>query len=399
MVEVSPPISPPWHDQWLRALAAAPDGSSYALFGRMYCAGQAGCFDSVVLFHYLSDGNLDPSFGGPQGYFELPNEGKSVPVLAVDSAGRPVIARSEEGEMRVWRLTRSGVLDPTFDGDGFLSFECACIYGQGQLAPGPGGTLSVGFSEIRQGAGRYGFGQTGTITTVVRLRADGSRVASFGTDGSSTFGLVGTEPFGTSAVGRGGALYLAGGGCCSSPLPGYVTRLSAKGKFDRRFTAAARRALRPLSKFVTFSGSVNAVLIRRRGKIDLLGAAGYEHGFMLRLRPNGQPDRRFGKNGLRILPFPIASAALGSEGAVMAVSAEGVRAGGIVVRILPNGRLDRRFGRERVPDGEADHGMSIVTQKGRTALVLDRGLQECRGYCGEDPKLVRYLEVPRRNRR
>lgn len=141
---------------------------------------------------------------------------------------------------------------------------------------------------------------------------------------------------------------------------------------------------------------MTAVLARPGGKIDLLGSGSFGGGtgFVIRLNPNGRLDRKFGKNGMRVLPFPVASAALGSEGATLAVSEEGVGGADTLMRILPNGRLDHTFGREgeRIPQSSGDFRLSVVHQSRRKALVLDLGLQECRGYCIVDPKLVRFLE-------
>lgn len=390
VVDVRPPLPAPWAYQFIHDLAGARDGSSFALFERQYCAGQAGCFSANVLFRYLADGSLDPAFGGPGGAYELPKEGVFVPTLAVDSRGRPLLAQASASSVVIRRLTSSGAPDPGFGANGAVALGCDCSRGATQLVPGPAGTLTVALPRNRA---------TGTVLRLVRLKADGSRDNSFGRDGSTTFGLRGASPFAASATTRGGALYLGGAGCCDSEIPGYVSRVSASGRFDVRFTAASQRSLGPLRRLRALELSVNAVIVRPGGKIDVLGSAGYENGFIVRLNPSGRVNREFGRNGLRILPMPVASAGLGSEGATLAVSDDNLRGIGVLMRILPSGRLDPAFGHEGepVPTSAGVSGLAVVPQSGRRALVLVNGLKECRGYCPAQPKLVRFLEgAPRR---
>jgi uncharacterized delta-60 repeat protein len=401
VVEVQPQLPAPWQDQYIRSMAATRGGDSFVFFERRYCAGQGGCLTGNNLLRYLDDGSLDSSFGGSGGSYELPREGEGIPTLAVDSRGRPLLAQASAGHVVVRRLTSSGAPDLSFGGDGAVAFDCSCEYGQTQLLPGPGGMVTVSLPRLRRGELQGGgYGRTGTIFTLVRLEADGSTDRRFGHGGSTTFGLRGVESPVSSATAVGGALYLGGGaGCCGSPVPGYVIRVSAKGRLDGRFTTASQRSLRSLERLNSLEDTVEAVLVRPGGKIDLLGSAGYEKGFLLRLNPNGHVNRKLG--GLRVLPFPVASAALGSDGATLAASDENLEGVDILMRILAGGRLDPRFGREgaRIPLSDGDSGLSVVSQTGRKAMVLDLGLKECRGFCLPEPKLVRFLEGPPPKRR
>lgn len=392
VVEVQPPLSAPWQSQYIRHLDAARDGSSYALFERVHCAGQAGCASANTLFRYQEDGSLDPAFGGPGGFYELPREGEGVPALAVDSRGRPLLAQADGNRVVIRRLTASGAPDPSFGSGGAAAYGCQCDYGATQLLPGPAGTLTVVMPRTRT---------TGTSFALLRLQADGSRDLYFGHGGRSAFGLRGAGAFVGSATAANGALYLSGAGCCESGIPGYVSRVSARGRFDSRFSAASQRSLRPLRQLSTLQASVNAVIARPGGKIDLLGAIGYEKGFVLRLNPNGRANRKFGKNGLRMLPLPVTSAAPGSNGATLAVSEENLSSEDVLMRILPSGRLDPAFGRrgERIPGGnKVSFGISVVPQAEHRALVLNLNLMECRGYCAAEPELVRFLEGPAKRR-
>jgi uncharacterized delta-60 repeat protein len=400
LVEVQPPLPAPWRDQYVRHLAAARGGSSFALFERLYCAGQAGCSSSNNLFRYQDDGSLDSTFGGAGGSYELPQEGEGIPTLAVDSLGRPLLAQTSPNRVVVRRLTASGVPDPSFGTGGAVALDCNCEYNATQLVPGPRGMVTAVLSRSRFGEGKVGgYSRTGTILTLVRLRANGSKDRSFGHGGSVTFGLQGVEPPVASATSGGGALYLGGVECCGFGIPGYIVRVSARGRLDGRFTTASQRSLRSLRRLNSLQVSVNSILLRPRGGIDLLGAAGYEKGFVLRLNPSGHLHHNFGKNGLRGLALPVASAALGSDGATVAVSDENLRGVDVVMRILASGRLDPAFGKEGEPivGSKGDSGVSVVHQSRRKALVLDLGFHECRGYCPASPKLVRFLEgTPKR---
>jgi uncharacterized delta-60 repeat protein len=400
-VEVRPPLPAPWRNQYVRHLAAARDGDGFALVERQRCAGAEGCSSSDNLFRYLEDGSLDPQFGGPGGSYELPHEGEGIPALAVDSGGQPLLARASADDVVVRRLTLSGAPDPSFGEGGAVKLECDCEYGETQLVPGREGVVTVVLPRGRFGRTSIGYGRSGTIFTLIRLEADGSLDRGFGEGGSSTFGLRGVEPPIAFATSRHGALYLSGAGCCGSHLAGYVVRVSARGTLDRRFTTASGHALRVVEGLGSLEESVNAVIARPGGKIDLLGSSGYERGFLLRLNPNGRPHRRFGRHGLRVLPVPVASATLGSDSTTLAVSDESVQGGGLLARILPGGRPDPAFGQMGTPIAGSlgDYGFSVVRQVGRRALVLDLGEAECRAYCAPDPKFARFLEGPPTRRR
>jgi uncharacterized delta-60 repeat protein len=386
VVQVQPPLPSPWQNQYVWQMAAARDGNSYVLFQRMYCAGQAGCPTSAVLFHYLPDGSLDTSFGSG-GAYELPSEGEGLPALAVDSAGRPLIAKASETTVVIRRLTADGAPDTSFGDAGATSLPCTCEYNQTRLIPGSGGSVTVALPRVRFSGNE----RIGSVVTLIRLGADGTPAARFGRGGTLTFGMRGAEVFVTSAVGRGGAIYLAGAACCASDSWPYLVRISARGRVDSRFTKTAGRVLRLIARLEPFQAGVKAVLVRPTGKIDVLGYGSFGHGFQMRLRPNGRSMRRFGKDGMLKLPLPVSSAALGSDGAVIALSSENLRGGSFLFRVLRGGRFDRGFGLERIPNNTGT-GMTVVAQAERKALVLDLGIHECRGYCEATPQLVRYLE-------
>jgi len=389
VASVLPSLPASWEDQHVLQLAAGRDGGTYALLRGQHCeTSRYYCPWAYALVRYSGGGHLDLAFGGV-GFYELPF--KRQPVLAVDSAGRPVVAEDVEGTFTIVRLTPSGVPDLTFGGDGEVGIRCDCRNSNTRLIAGPRGTLTIAVPRAVYGAGR-GNGRTGTTVGLVRLRGNGSFDKRFGAAGSVTVGLPNTAIFRAAATAKGGALYLAGAGCCKASRRGYVVRISAKGRYDRRFARASGRALRAVRRFGTSGQSVNAVLLRSRGRIDLLGSAGLDRGFVLRLNGRGARVRNFARKGLRGMPLPIDAAVRGSRGATVALSDTNLRGIGILVRMRFDGRMDRRFGRGPIPGSEGEGDNQIVSLAGRRVLALSLELRECRQYCPPEAQMIRYSE-------
>lgn len=395
VVQVRPPLPPSGAGQLIEGLAGARDGSSYALFWRGGCETSRPCVDDrgYVLYRYRPDGSLDRGFGGPDGSFRLATDQQVAVRLAVDSSGRPLLSETDEpggGTIYITRLTTSGRLDRSFGQRGRATVVCGCE--AGRLIPGPRETLAVAV-----GGPIYGGGRSGIQVTVFRLAADGTRVDRFGSRGKATVALKGAGFF--SAAGfRGETLYLAGNGCCGLGVGHYVARISAKGRLDTRFSAAARHALRVTRRLKGYSSRLSSLVLRPGGKIDVLGEVGYQRGYMVRLDRDGKLDTGFGSRGLRWLPVPVAAAALGGEGTVLAV---GTRIPGVdlaLMRILPGGRPDPAFGDsgEAVPGGGPGNGGNVVAVRGGRALVLDVGREACRSYCPPKPRLAMFLVGSRR---
>ncbi|HZV74523.1 MAG TPA: hypothetical protein VFF79_12470 [Conexibacter sp.] len=75
---------------------------------------------AATVARYQADGRLDPGFGSG-GIAVLPSVGREVTGVALYGAGKLVVAgagQASEPGFSVARLTASGSLDPTFDGDG-----------------------------------------------------------------------------------------------------------------------------------------------------------------------------------------------------------------------------------------------------------------------------------------
>jgi uncharacterized delta-60 repeat protein len=362
--------------EWARGMGAAPDGSSYVLSESWNCTGV--CVASNSLFRYTADGRLDQGFGGPNGLGVPRGEQGGTLSLTVDSQGLPLLAEAGRKRLSIRRLTTAGAPDPSFGSDGAVDWKCDCLETPTQILPTESGLKAI----------VAGYGSPAGLR-VIGLRSDGSLDRRYGRRGIAALSLPHARSFTAAAVSLSGAVYLAGPMCCRFPSPLYLARISARGKLDTRFLSTANHSI---NRFQHLDLGITAVLPRPDGRIDLLGSVSYRKGFVLRLNPGGHLDRRFGRHGLQMLPHPIVSGALGSDGTMLAATDANVFGGGYVLRILPGGRIDPAFVPRRIPHSAGDTGLSIVHLPGRKAMLLDLGQHECRSGCSNDPKLIRYLE-------
>jgi uncharacterized delta-60 repeat protein len=220
--------------------------------------------------------------------------------------------------------------DPTFAGDGRLRVDVAHSTDDGAFdvaTTTDGKVIAVGYATA----------DTGTDFAVVRLNNDGGLDKSFSGDGHRTigFGDGGDDYALGAAVEPNGKIVLAG----SSETGGGVAiaRLLPSGRLDRRFSGNGRETF----SFARSSeaGSAGAVAIQPNGKIVVAGVTTNHGGLnpaLARLRPNGELDSRFSRDGrLRVeskLPFASISKAQAGGVAVQ-------RNGRIIVAI--DGLLDR----------------------------------------------------------
>ena len=155
----------------------------------------------------------------------------------------------------------------------------------------------------------------------------------------------------------------------------FIARIRRSGELDTGFGAGNGIARIPIH------GSrvgITAASLQANGKIVVVGASGRdEHAtwFVVRLRPNGNPDRSFGSSGRVRLPSSIgyvssASLAIDSNRRIIVV---GSRYPGLVVAaLLPSGRPDESFGDGGVLTGDFDSDAIYEEPEGLAILDDDR---------------------------
>lgn len=263
--------------------------------GKLVVAGNTGANATPVIARYQPNGDLDPTFSGDgvQTFDLGPDDWLAA--LALDSAGRYVVAGQAASGFAVARMTAAGAMDTTFSGDGVVT----TAFGQNAAATGvalqpdgkvvAGGTVLAGEEEADMAAARY--------------TAGGQPDSSFSGDGKRTVDL---------------------------------SSESYEGTYDR----------------------ANAVVVQPNGRIVLGGKAGTRTGVTRRLavvglRADGELDPAFGDGGVTSF---FLSRNGGADGADLALQADGrILLGGssggfdtnydfVVVRFYSNGELDRSFG-------------------------------------------------------
>jgi uncharacterized delta-60 repeat protein len=274
----------------------------------------------VLVARFTPDGRPDPSFGGGDGIVvtdfglpavkEGPNElpprtpiNSFVQSVAVDSSDRIVLTGERAGatywfknhmygrfEIYVGRLTATGEADPTFSEDGVLTLPG---YEEiGEAVVGAGGDLY--FS-----AGGY---------TLVHLRADGEFDPGFGENGARR---IRKWTVNNSIALDGAGNLLLSVGLRGSGLGIGVKRLYPDGSLDRGFgrggTALVRR--RGYGYGLLASDPRGGILVGASSGHPAPRSAGL---MLARLRPDGSPDRGFGRGGRVEVPLERSNSGLQS---------------------------------------------------------------------------------------
>jgi hypothetical protein len=406
VANVNPPLPAGWINESIGAVATGQEGETYVV-AHQYdrCNDSFPCPQGDFVFRYLTDGALEPAFGGGRGY-EIPWETaepfyRGQALVTVDSSGEPVVARTvlparEEagsGAIVVRRLLLTGQVDTSFGADGAVRLPCPCVGENTQLLAGPkDSTFVVSTSATRKKTKGQKDGVT-AAATLIKLDATGHRAKAYGLRGSITAPAPGEGEIEYDAITTGGATYFGGRGLTKSTNAGFLLRISKTGKLDTKFR---RRAIKSLKRLNAIKGNevrVTAAVIGTGKPIELFGNAGSIGGFELRLNTNGTLKRGWAENGLALLPYPISAAVQGREGSTIALTG-GEAAAPHVLRILSKGKLDPAFGKtgQSLPGATNETGYSLFPAGVGRFGVSDLGLRECRQACEASAKLYRFLE-------
>jgi uncharacterized delta-60 repeat protein len=255
--------------------------------------------DEIVVMRRRADGSADPSFGSG-GTVRLPTfvGGRVLPVdVVVDAHGRilfPEWRRTGTLEQRhfqvgVVRLLADGRLDPSFGDGGTAWHDLGGPFDGRELElDAGGGVLLLGTAE----------GQTG----ILRLKADGSRDASFGREGVAWLPFPGGLPFLGMAVGPDERITVASLGWADGTIIPelMLTRFLADGRPDRHFGYAgmAQTQLRHVRPFAAEVLADGRTAVAAYNPEDPVGGIGFHAGAVLRFERGGRFDEGWGSGGV-----------------------------------------------------------------------------------------------------
>lgn len=326
----------------------------------------------------LGNGRVDRSFGD-QGQVKIPlmdaavqKDGK---ILVLAMTGSALENRSTDPI--VTRLLPNGALDRSFGGDGTVEEDLGGRYDDGTaVAALPDGGIAIAGGSANRYSSRVGAIPERWV--VERLRPGGAPDPSFGQGGRVTTvdGVQDLKP------GPRGSLFVFG----SEILGSEISKLRPHGGSDRSFGGGGVAVVPPIA-----GGEELPLLLNQKfdvfpnGGIVVSGTyspEGHQHyrAGVVRLRPNGSPDPRFGGDGTVAVGFPggwmFGSSVLARpNGKVLVLGSSQVPAGATsrlsAISLQPNGKLDRRFGqggRTRIGYPADVFGVDLVV-RGRNAVL------------------------------
>ncbi len=246
----------------------------------------------------LPSGEIDPSFGAGLGYVLVGPAGTEFGAMVMDTTGNVLMAGGRRlsggGEVPiVIRLLADGTVDPAFASNGTLDGGVLGLSGRAtSVLVRSEGTITF---TVGAGPGRSG----PAVFMTVRLLASGALDTSFGGTGvvPTPLGSASGLEVGAYAVRRGPSTttLVAGTDLTSSGSPrGTVIRLRADGTLDTRF--GNRGIVRVARKDRDIR--ITSMVRDSQGRILLAGTGRPPDSLLVRLRPSGARDQRFGSGGL-----------------------------------------------------------------------------------------------------
>jgi uncharacterized delta-60 repeat protein len=308
-------------------------------------ASAIGLFVALPCPATAAPGDADSFFGGDGRQTAFP-AGASGYAVAIDHHGRIVVAGytlKGEPDIALARFTPGGRLDPTFDGDGKVLTDLGGNDYAFDLAIDPDGMIVV---AGERDASRDTF-------AVVRYRPNGSLDPTFGNGGVvlTSFGRR-FQSANAVALGRGGAIVVAGATSNGSTSRSAMARYRTDGRLDRTFgrNGKVTTDLSPSDErfedvAVLSDGRVLAAGYAEVGLIPAFSVA--------RFLPEGRLDRDFGRGSggfttMSVSPgSDIAHALVVQPDGRIVLAGYAAAAGADewgLARLGPKGRLDAEFG-------------------------------------------------------
>jgi uncharacterized delta-60 repeat protein len=330
--------------------------------GKILLAGRAGGGGGrFALARYLTDGTLDPTFGGDGKVLTNLSAGADAAFdVAIQSDDSIVVAGragGNGGQIAVVRYLSDGARDPSFDGDGKLLIDVTPRADAARsLVIQPDGNIVVA-------------GYAGSTWAVLRLTTDGLLDDGFGGDGLVRPSFTGERDAAAAvALDSSGRVVVAGtagmdpNGFGNSDLA--VARYLDDGTLDDTFEGDGKW-LREISS----GGDVAyGVAIQSDQKILVVGTTGIGivsdpdwDAVILRLDELGVLDPTFSDDGIRGYnvtnrPDVATGVAIQSDGMIVQVgtSIRSCCSRAWLVRYKANGNIDQTFGNGRVLTDPAD---------------------------------------------
>jgi uncharacterized delta-60 repeat protein len=259
--------------------------------GRIVAAGTIRTADGstrMVAVRLLPTGEIDPSFGAGLGYVVTGPANSELGAMVMDRNGNVILGGSGAGAPIVIRLLPDGNPDPAFGSDGTVNAAGLGIAGR-----------VTSLLARPEGTLTFTAASGAASFTAVRLLVNGAPDPAFGGTGVVQVPLGPGSAAGVgAAVVRGGpanTILIAGTDLTATGTPrGAVVRLRPEGTLDTRFGRGGIARVSRAGRDIRFT----AMARDSSGRILLTGTGRPPDGIVVRLRASGARDRTFGNGGL-----------------------------------------------------------------------------------------------------
>lgn len=335
--------------------------------GKVVVLGDPNGFDLTV-YRYLPNGQPDPSFGSNG---KVVHENMFAPAaMDLQSDGRIVAGGERNGYFHLARLTPTGELDSSFDGDGLVEDFDSGLHTFGDILVQRDGKIVVCGSH------------TGGDFSVVRYDANGARDNFFDGDGKVTIGF-GEFDFCHDIAQQDDAKLVVVGMRLdyNEDVDFAVARLEPSGLLDTDDGDGGFDGDGKLTTSFGGNASARAVALQPDGKIVVLGNYyTLDTSFLARYKTDGSLDSTFGTEGKLTIPVDyLNDLEILPDGKILTLGTHQSPDGDFKFafrQFLPNGSPDTSFGLDGVfwPDfGGYDQGAALALQPDGRIVAAGRG--------------------------
>jgi uncharacterized delta-60 repeat protein len=317
------------------------------------------------------NGELDPSFSGDgEGVYDHPSFRVRAGSVAIQTDGKIVLAGFAEttpASFMLARLTHAGALDPTFDGDGWVTTDFA---NDSDVADGvliqPDGKIIAGGWAIVDGDDDF---------AVARYLSNGALDNTFGGDGKVTIPFGGDDVCTDIELQEDGRLVLVGYHASTFEIDFAIARLNGNGSLDTSFDSDGK-----VTTGFGANAGAEAVAIQPDGKIIACGTLTipmFGDANVARYLSNGALDNTFSDDGKMTTALNSCDdVAIQPDGKIVLFGTHESPDGDYKMafhRLNPSGTLDTTF------DGDGDAYIDFGDDDGadRVALLPDGRIIGC----------------------